>query len=229
MTEPTPYGSDPYRTPALHPAYDTRVVSIPYDGQTKMRLAIASGMSSSRVRVDADARALVSVDAGDGPAPRLRVHGSEIRLAWSWSLVEWLKSVITRDHDVEIVLHPAVAWELDVRGGFSNLRCDFSAGSVTRVEVAGGCSNVEIDLPRPAQPVPIRIYGGANRLRLRRPAGVGVVVAVRGGATSLRLDDRSYDALGGSVRLETAGLAPDDPRYELQVSGGASDVDVERA
>jgi len=219
-------GSDPYRTRPARPT-DASPVSIPYDGQTRMRLTITSGMSSARLRVDPSADALLTIHH-DGEAPELRVAGSEVRLAWSSSFADWLRQVFRGDHgDVEIVLHPAVVWELVVRGGLSSLDGDLTAGTVARIEVSGGCSNVEIQVPKPVQTVPIRISGGASHLRLSRPAKVGVSVAVSGGIASLRLDDQTFDAIGGSARLETSGHVPGSPRYDIQVSGGAANIEVD--
>ncbi len=220
-------GPDPYRTPSAEPAAGSPL-SIPYDGQTRMRLTITSGMSSARLRVDPSADALLTIHHDAGAPPALRVAGSDVRLSWSSSLADWVRSMF-RGHpgDVEIVLHPAVAWELVVRGGLSSLDGDLTAGSVARIEVSGGCSNVEIQVPKPVQTVPIRISGGASHLRLSRPADVGVSVAVSGGISTLRLDDQTFEAIGGSARLETSGHAPGFPRYDIHVSGGASHIEVD--
>jgi hypothetical protein len=218
-------GSHPYRTRSAEPIAGSPL-SIPYDGQTRMRLTITSGMASARLRVDPSADALLTIHC-DAGAPELRVAGSEVRLSWSSSLADWLRQVFRGHHgDIEIVLHPAVAWELVLRGGLSSLDGDLTAGTVARIEVSGGCSNVEIQVPKPAQTVPIRISGGASHLRLSRPAGVGVSVAVSGGISSLRLDDQTFDAVGGSARLETPGHVPGSPRYDIHVSGGASNIEV---
>jgi len=219
-------GPDPYRTRSQEPIAGSPL-SIPYSGQTRMRLTISSGMSSARLRVDPSADALVTIHH-EGGAPELRMAGSEVRLSWSSSLADWFRHVIQGHHrDLEIVLHPAVEWELVVRGGLSSLDGDLTAGSLTRIEVSGGCSNVEIQVPKPVQAVPIRISGGASHLRLSRPADVGVSVAVSGGVASLRLDDQTFDAIGGSARLETSGHVPGSPRYDIHVSGGASHIEID--
>jgi|SoiMethySBSTD1v2_1073268.scaffolds.fasta_scaffold14956_9 hypothetical protein len=222
-------GFDPYRSRSA-PPIEVSPLSIPYDGQTRMRLTVASGMASARVRIDPSANALVTVHHDGAEPPALRVAGSEVRLSWpSWSLTNWLRGMFAgHPGGLEIVLHAAVAWELVVRGGLSSLEGELSAGTLTRIEVCGGCSDVELELPKPAQTVPIRISGGASQLYLRRPADVRVSVAVSGGIAALRLDDRTFEAIGGSARLETAGQVPESPGYEIVVSGGASNVEVDR-
>jgi hypothetical protein len=219
-------GPGPYRSGAA-PTTEASLLSIPYDGQTRMRLTITSGMSSARLRVDPGADALVAIHH-DGSAPKLRVAGSEVRLSWSSSLADWWRQAFRADHgDAEIVLHPAVVWELVVRGGLSRLEGDLTAGTVARIEVAGGCSNVEIRVPKPMEAVPVRLSGGASHLRLSRPADVGVSLAVSGGIASLRLDEQTFDAIGGSARLESPGCVPGSPRYDIHVSGGASNIEVD--
>ncbi|UJR83237.1 hypothetical protein [Sandaracinus amylolyticus] len=224
MNEP---GSDPYRTSARPPSEPTGALSIPYDGQTRMRLVIASGLCRTHVRVDPSAGALIALDPGVGPVPRLRVHGSEVRVSWPMSATDWLHALFIGERDeLAIVLHPAVAWSLSVRGGVSSLTGELTRATLTAIEVGGGCSDVELDLPRPAGIVPIRISGGASRLRVRRPVEVGVAVSVHGGVSSLRLDDRRFEAIGGAARLESAGLVRGADGYEIDVSGGASDVEI---
>jgi hypothetical protein len=192
-----------------------------------MRLTITSGISRALLRVDPSAKALLAIDHDSG-GPELRVAGSEVRLSWPSSLADWFRDAFRGPRgDVEIVLHPAVVWELVVRGGVSRVDGDFTAGSVARIEVCGGCSSVEIRAPKPLQAVPIRITGGASHLRLRRPADVGVSVSVSGGISSLRLGEQTFDAIGGSARLETSGHAPGSPRYDVHVSGGASNIEVD--
>lgn len=225
MTEAASPGS-PYRTPARY-ACDYDELIVPYDGQERMRLAIASGVSSARIHVDPSATALVVIDAGEALAPRLRVSSNEVRLGFDWSLGQWMRAILSGDHDLHITLHPAVAWELSVRGGASSLEADLSQGNVSRIDVNGGCSNLDLALPAPTQTVPIRISGGASHARIRRPEGVVVAVSVSGGISSLRLDDRAYHAIGGVVRLSSEGTGA--PRYDVQVRGGASDVEVEKA
>src|SRR5262245_33794766 len=220
-------GADPYRTRSADPT-DGSPLSIPYGGQTRMRLTITSGMSSARLRVDPSADALLTIHHDTAAPPLLRVAGSEARLSWSSSFGDWLRHLFRGQHsDVEIVLHPAVAWELVVRGGLSSLDGVLTAGSVAGIEVSGGCSNVQLQLPKPTQTVPIRISGGASHLRLSRPADVGGSVAVSGGLAPLRFYDQSFAAGGGSARLDTPGHVPGSPRYEIHVSGGASDIEVD--
>ncbi len=229
MTEAaTPFSGSPYRT-AAHVVPDSDALVVPYDGQERMRLSIATGISSARVHVDRSATALVGVDAGAVLAPRLRASADEVRLSFEQSFAEWMRALFSGQHHLDIALHPAVAWELSVRGGASSLELDLSRGRLARMDVRGGCSDVDMVLPAPMGLVPIRISGGASHVRLQRPAEATVRVSVSGGISSLRLDDRSFSAMGGAVRLGTGDASSDAPAYEVHVRGGASDIEVEKS
>jgi len=219
-------GSDSSRSRPARPGFGSSQ-SIPYEGQTRLRFTVVSGLASARVRVDPNADALVTMHCS-GEAPELRLSGGEVRLVWPVSFSDWWRRLLHAHYgDTEIVLHPVVTWDFVVRGGLASLDGDLRAGSVSSIEVSGGCSNVEIQVPKPAGTVPISISGGASHFRLTRPADVGVAVQVSGGISSLRLDDRAFDSIGGSAQLETSGRVPGSPYYDIRVTGGASNVRVE--
>ena len=129
--------------------------------------------------------------------------------------------------DVVIVLHPAVEWTFAIRGGLAHVEHDLSAGTIARIDISGGCSDVRFELSSPTTAVPIRIAGGASELVVLRPGTAGVALVVLGGIAALRLDDQWFDAIGGSARLETRNVVPGAPRYELQIHGGASHLAIE--
>jgi hypothetical protein len=202
-------------------------LTVSYAGQTRMRLTITSGMSDACVRIDPDATDLIAIAYGGDLPPRLRVSSSELRVSWPATMWAWLRTALAgEDRDMEIVLHPAVEWSLQFRGGLSHFEADLAAGKLARLEVSGGVSNVRFDLPAPTGVVPVRISGGASDLGVRRPADIGVALAVGGGISSLRLDDQGFDAIGGSTRLAAGAVHGDTPRYALEISGGASNLQV---
>ena len=203
-------------------------LTVPYTGQTRMRLTITSGMADARVRIDPDANELIAIDCSEGTPPRLRVSASELRVSWPHATIgSWLRAALVGEsRDIAIVLHPAVEWTLQIRGGLARFEADLASGKLAQLEISGGVSDARLDLPPPRAVVPIRISGGASDLALRRPADTGVALAVSGGISDLRIDDQSFDAIGGRSSLTTGPVNGDGPRYSVEISGGASNLHV---
>ncbi len=200
--------------------------SVPYRGQTRMLLTILSGTANARVRIDPDATELISIIA-DGVETRLRVSPTELRLSWPKALGTWLRAAFVGAHpDIEIVLHPAVEWSLAVRGGLSRFSADLAAGKLTGIDVQGGVSHAHFELPTPTSPVAVRVAGGVSELSLRRPAETGVSLAIRGGVSTLHLDEQQFGSIGGGSRLVSGAVHGATPRYAVEISGGASGVCV---
>jgi hypothetical protein len=227
MTTQEFHASHPFHTAPYRDAdVDLDVLTVPYAGETQMRLTITSGMADARVRIDDAAKDLIAIDCGEGTLPRLRVSASELRVSWPFpTFGSWLRAALASDRDIEIVLHPGVEWTLQIRGGLSHFEADLASGKLARLDISGGVSGARLDLPPPGAVVPIRISGGVSDLALRRPADTGVALAVRGGISGLRLDDQGFDAIGGGACLAT-GPVLGNPRYAVEISGGASGLHI---
>jgi len=229
MTTQEFHPSHPFRTVPYHDAeLELDRLTVPYAGETRMRLTITSGMADARVRIDPAATELIAIDHGESTPPRLRVSASELRVSWPpMTFGAWLRAALAGDYrDIEIVLHTAVEWTLQIRGGLSHFDADLASGKLAQLEISGGISDAHLDLPQPSAVVPIRISGGVSDLALRRPADTGVALAVSGGISGLRLDDQGFGAIGGGARLATGPVHGDAPRYAVEISGGASSLHV---
>ena len=201
-------------------------LSVPYAGQARMRLVIGGGLANARVRIDPSAVDLIRIDPDCGPAPRLRADGATVRVVWARSFGEWARYALAGARPApEIVLHPDAEWSLLIHGGASDVRFELAGAKIAGVEIGGGCSEVDLELPAISHATQVRIFGGASQVRVCRPAGIGVSVAITGGACAFQLDDQSFDAIGGRTFLHGRG-GGDGPRYDLAVSGGASDLAV---
>jgi hypothetical protein len=204
-------------------------LSVPYTGQTRMRLTITSGLADARIRIDPDATELIAIDCGDRTRPHFRVSASELRVSWPRpaTLGSWLRAALGGEcRDIEIVLHPAVEWTLRIRGGLSSFDADLASGHLAQLEISGGISDARLDLPPACGVVPIRISGGVSDLAIRRPGGTGVALAVNGGISELQLDEQGFGAIGGGARLASGHVQGDVPRYAVEISGGASGLSV---
>src|ERR671935_2054869 len=71
-----------------------------------------------------------------------------------------------------VTLNPARAWTIEIRGGVSHLDADLRRIELAGIDVVGGASQFEVQLPRPTGTVRIRVSGGASKLTLRRPGTV---------------------------------------------------------
>lgn len=158
----------------------------------------------------------------EGPVPEITVSGGTVTVQQRrrFRPLDW------RSQSAEFALSTAVPWDISLRGGMWKLKADLSLLTLTSLEVAGGASDIEVDLPAPAGVVPVRVSGGASKVVLRRPAGAEARVEVSGGASQLVFDDQRLGAVGGRIVLASRGFADATDRYEIRFSGGASRVTV---
>lgn len=226
MTTPN---SGPYRSATFpsEDAWSDQELTVPYDGQTRMRLIFAKGVSDLSLRVGATETALLRAHF-DAMIPRVSVAGDEVTVRYPRvGIADWLGGFLWGEGvGATLVLHPGVAWELVFHGGASEVDLDFRHGRVTGLEISGGASEVHLTLPAPDAVVPLRIRGGASELAIRRPANVPVGVQVRGGVSCLEIDGRQIGASGGAISLDTHGWSTATARYDLQLGGGASELCV---
>jgi hypothetical protein len=221
---------DPYRTDDFlraAPWFEQELL-VPYEGQDRMRLHFARGVSDLCLRVGAADTALLRGHF-DGPVPSVSVAVDEISIRYRrFGIADWLGGLVWGEGmGASLVLHPGVAWELVFHGGASQLDVDLGQGRVTGLEISGGASGVRLTLPTPDTIVPLRVRGGANELAVRRPAKVPIGVRVRGGVSGLQIDGRHIGAVGGPISLDSDGWSTATAaRYDLELTGGASELYV---
>ena len=129
-------------------------------------------------------------------------------------------------HSEEVTLNAAIPWEVELRGGAAWIEADLVGLELTSFVLKGGGSDLVLTLPKPSGAVPVRLSGGASKVSIRRLAGVEARVNVKGGASKLIFGEQSFDAVGGKVRLQSSGYDNASDRYEIEVSGGASEITV---
>ncbi|HXJ19217.1 MAG TPA: hypothetical protein VMT03_03215 [Polyangia bacterium] len=202
-------------------------LTIPYEGQTRMRLLFTKGVSDLSLRIGAGEEALLRGSFGD-LVPGVSVGGDEVSIRYRrFGIADWLGGLLWGEGaGASLVLHPGVAWQLVFRGGASQLDIDLRQGHLTGLEISGGVSQVRLALPAPNAVVPLLIRGGASELALCRPADVPVGVDIRGGVSDLEIDGRHIGAAGGPISLDSDGWRAATARYDLQLTGGASELCV---
>jgi hypothetical protein len=161
----------------------------------------------------------------DRPVPQVSVDGGVVAVRYPrFSPGAWRRPWARRRG--EVTLSQDVTWAIATRRGVAHLDADLRDLRVTSVEVRHGASRVELRLPRPAGVVPVRIGGGASHVRIRRPAGTAARLRVGRGVADLTFDEQEFGAVGGRLRLESPQGGGAEGRYEIEIDGGASHVQV---
>jgi DNA-binding MarR family transcriptional regulator len=132
----------------------------------------------------------------------------------------------SRDVSVELTLTSAVSWAIELGRIAALVSADLRELHVRSIDITGGASECEIRLPRPRGSATVRIKGGASHIVLRRPRGVAVQMIARGGANSIDLDDQSLGSGSVARRLITPGADDATDRWTIELTGGASHVEI---
>jgi hypothetical protein len=195
----------------------------------KMTLEVAHGVSELAIAAATGHDDLVTVDFTGG-RPRIGVEGDVVRIhhGRDASLLTWLTDLLV--HGVcgptRVALGDAASWTLHMKAGTSELRADLSHVLLDALEISGGASDVALTLPRPRGIVRVKIRGGASSVRIERPCGVAMRIQMTGGASDLTFDGSYVEAIGGRYEVASRGFEEASDRYQLEVSGGASEISI---
>lgn len=129
---------------------------------------------------------------------------------------------------LDLQLNSAVAWNVSANTGASNDRLKLSAVKVGSITLNAGASRADITLGKPTGIVRINIDGGAITLHLHRPIGSEAFVHVSGGAVNLDADGRQVHGVGDQT-WQSAGYDGATDAYQVEISGGASNVTMDTA
>jgi hypothetical protein len=122
----------------------------------------------------------------------------------------------------EITLSGRIPWDIEGRWGMSHVVADLEDLELTGLRISGGCSDIEMRLPRPRRAVRIRIGGGASQVELIRPTGVPVGVHIGAGASNLAIDDFLLGSAGGKTDWRSPDYDETAARYDIEIGAGAS-------
>ncbi len=206
----------------------------PVGGASSGRLIFISGAPRISVGGDPSLSELYRARF-NGPIPRVRVRDgtvtvSYVRASWFNRRAQLAGQAVDvsahwRDDGGEIALNTSVPWAIELRGGVSKLNVDARALRLQSFDLRGGASQLRIALPRPEGAVRIAVSGGMSSVELERPAGVAMILELRGGVNQAILDGRAHRA-SGHLSLHTPGAGQAADRYEVELSGGISKVEV---
>lgn len=180
------------------------------------RLVFTRGVSNLTIGVDPSMDDLYRARF-DGKVPEIEVVGRTVTLRYRPSF--------HHTHG-EITLNGRVPWDIETRWGMSHVVADLEDLELRGLVISGGSSHVEMWLPRPKRAVGLRIGGGAHDVKVVRPAGVPVRVRIGGGASKLAIDDFVLGSAGGKTDWRSPDYDEAEPRYDIEIGAGASQVTV---
>ena len=196
----------------------------PLGDASEGRLRFNSGAAKVTVRSDPNLSEELYRARFEGRPPNVKVDGGNVTVAYTRvGLFEWRKVA------VDLALNTTLPWRLEFRGGVSRVDAKLAEAKISGIELTGGVMEVTALLPRPSGIVPVVITGGAANVLLERPRGAAVRVEIKGGVGSVELDDQTFGGIGGHATLTSPGAAGATDRYDIEVSGGASNVVIKAA
>ena len=201
-------------------------------GSGAPRFAIGGSALGQQVRVVAEAAAsrlrLAGAGPSDeliratfaGPPPDVKHVDGAVTMRYSRRLLD------ARSRFADLALSTAVPWSIQVEGGVTDLEGDVRSVRIAVVDIRGGANHIRLRLGRPDGSARVILEGGASVIRFDRPKGVAAALQVRGGISRLRFDGRIVKTSGNTFRVQTKGFAEATERYEIEVSGGASELSI---
>lgn len=125
-------------------------------------------------------------------------------------------------------LNDVVPWELEFRGGVSQVNADLSAITLRSLDVLSGASRLRLMLSVPTETTFIYISGGVSHGAIRVPSQTGVRLQIGGGASGLTFAEQRFGAIGGEITLQTANFDRGKSRYDICITGGASQLTIQK-
>jgi hypothetical protein len=188
------------------------------------RLVFADGAARLTLRADSAMDDLYRARF-EGSPPKIDVQDGTVTIRRSrrFALFDM------RRHAEEVTLNAAVPWEIDVRGGAAQTDADLTGLDLSSFTLKSGSSELTLTLPHPSGIVPIRLIGGAVKVCIRRPDGVAARLSLHGGVSKLTFDAQRFGALSGKIQLQSPGYTDAANCYEIEVTGGASELTVQCA
>jgi len=196
--------------------------SAPLDSITHGRLRFLSGASNVTVHADPSTGGLYR-SRFEGVVPEVWTEGGVVNIRYP----RFFHPFGRRGCSGKVALNATIPWHIEVRDGASKLTADLSQLKLGSFEVSGGASKVEVTLPRVSGLVPVRVLGGASNVVIHRPEGVATRVRVVGGSTNLTFDDQHFGAVGSEVKLQNSNYGGAPERYDITITGGASNLAID--
>ena len=184
--------------------------------------------ATASIAIDSGSRGVV-LRAGD-PAMSSLIQVPHDRTAAAQAVVRGETVVVRRLRGVghgEIELNPNHPWTFKVQAPTWNTVLDVGGLDVRGIHVDSGASRLECFLGMPRGVVPIHVSSGVVGVSIHRPTGAAVVAIAHTGAVKLKLDDYATRVAVFDVHWQSEGAAKARDRYELDVSSGVVNLQLD--
>ena len=191
----------------------------PLGGLASAKLLFRAGAQDLRLRTARPGADLYRARF-EGAAPQIRVRDGRVIVQYRGIPFDWRKRTGT------MVLNPGVPWTVEIVGGINRIEADLIELDLRRLEITGGSERMQLELGQPHGEVLARITGGVRTVRLERPKGVPIRLAISGGVGTVEFDGQMTTRHGGGTSIESRGWADAGDRYTLEINGGAKTVTI---
>jgi hypothetical protein len=223
---PTPAGSTPAAPPPSAPAASTgdgRTASAPLTDSRDREFVLITGTSTVKVSSgDLGGRLFVATTpAGGTVEPSAALDETSVQL-------QLIPNGRQGPGLAEIRLSSRVRWHLRLSGGAVEHLVDMTAGRLSRIDINGGATRIELWLPATDGTTSVQMTGGANQFLLHAPEGVPVRVRARKGGSNVTIDAFDRSAIAPGALFTPPGWDGADDRYDVDAVAGFATLRVDR-
>jgi DNA-binding MarR family transcriptional regulator len=198
---------------------ETSQHAAPLGGLKSARLLVRSGINDLGLAGDPEIDELY-VGRFTGMVPHVRLREGTVYVYYKGRGMPWE----WRKRNARLTLNATIPWAIELTGGANRVEADLTGLDVSSFEMTGGADDIAISLGRPRGVVTIRFSGGANGVRIERPAGVPVIFRLSGGAGSIEFDRQRLGSTGGQTVLASSDADSAEDRYAIEMSGGSNRI-----
>jgi hypothetical protein len=193
---------------------DGETFSVGRTGEDRLDLELRLGAGRFRVGGGAEPGSLVTVESTeDDIEGRVRRDGRLARVRLSRNASWWPFGRWQGGAEWRVALAGDVATRIDLAGGAGDFDIDLQDILVVEARLAVGAAQVRLALPYPAGDVPVHVSAGASSVTLEVPPGVEARITTSG-------------LLAVDGQTETPGYATAANRVSVRVDGGAGSIRV---
>lgn len=196
-----------------------REYKAPLDNAKKGSLIFTNGAAMVRVFADIITKDLYSAYF-DGLLPEIKSMDGTVAIEYAYNF-QFKKVQSPRG---KILLNGSIPWEIVMLGWVYETTFNLKELNLSRLDIHAGVRDMEIILPVPTDNIPIHISGGISSVTISRPAGTEIRAVLKNGAEDLSIDHKNYEKTDNKIEKNTSHYDQVSERYDIQISGGVSNM-----